>query len=92
MASYLIEVPHAPKKRACALAAQAFLQTGSHFLANADWGCLDGDHRAWMTVDADSREQAESILPRTVRPMAKIVRLNRYTLQDVDEILEQHPA
>jgi hypothetical protein len=46
MARFLIEVPHEDYRVECARAIQVFLQTGSHFLVNADGGCLDGEHKA----------------------------------------------
>jgi len=38
MGKYLIEVPHEATKSACINAVRVFLQTGSHFLRQADWG------------------------------------------------------
>jgi hypothetical protein len=91
MAKYLIEVPHESGKASCARAVQSFLQTGSHFLANADWGCIDGEHKAWLMVEMDSKEDARFILPPDFRSQAKVVQLNRFTLRDVDEVLRGHP-
>jgi hypothetical protein len=90
MARYLIEVPHSSEKVACARAIQYFLQTGSHFLANADWGCLDGEHKAWIVIEGDSKEEVLSVLPLDARAKAKVVRLARFTMSDVDDILTQH--
>lgn len=87
MTKYLIEVPHDAHKVACAVAAQIFLTSGNHFLANADWGCEDGEHKAWMIVEAASKEQARSILPPAYGPHAKIVALNRFELEKVNEFL-----
>ena len=56
---FLIEVPHDANTVACARVVDVFLKSGSHFLSRADWGCRDGDHRAWMIVSVDSREDAE---------------------------------
>jgi hypothetical protein len=47
MAKFLIEVPHEAEKRACLRAIQILLQTGSHYLTNAEFGCLDGVHKGW---------------------------------------------
>ena len=63
METYLIEVPHEATEAACAKAIKIFLESGSHFLVNADWGCEDQEHKAWMQVDVDSREQAMHIVP-----------------------------
>jgi hypothetical protein len=90
MARFLIEVPHDAEEVACARVAEIFLKTGSHFLSNADWGCLDGDHTARITVEVDSRDEARFILPPAFRAQAKIVRLNKFTMAEIDAILRQH--
>lgn len=90
MGRFLIEVPHEDNKIACARAIQVFLQTGSHFLVNADWGCLDGEHKAWIILEGGSREDALSVLPLSVRPQAKIVELAKFTTDDVDAVLGRH--
>lgn len=90
MARFLIEVPHKDDKVECARAIQVFLQTGSHFLVNADWGCLDGEHKAWIILEGDSKKDALSVLPLAVRPQAKIVELAKFSMADVDEVLSQH--
>ena len=92
MTRFLIEVPHEDDPVACARAIQVFLQTGSHFLVNADWGCLDGEHKAWIIVEGDSKEDALSVLPLEVRPQAKIVKLARFSMDDVDVVLRQHQS
>ena len=92
MARVLIEVPHGSDKAACARAVQTFLQTGSHFLANADWGCPDGEHKAWLLLEVESREDARSVLPPSYRPEAKIVCLTKYTMKDVWEASAEHPG
>lgn len=90
MGRFLIEVPHEDDKIACLRAIQVFLETGSHFLVNADWGCLDGDHKAWIILEGGSREDALSVLPLEVRPQAKIVKLTKFKLDDVNAALERH--
>jgi hypothetical protein len=56
MPGFLIEVPHEPEILACARVMETFLKTGSHFLTNADWGCRDGNHSAWIIADVDTRD------------------------------------
>ena len=90
MPKFLIEVPHERELVACARAVEVFLKSGSHFVANADWGCHDGDHRAWMLVDVDSKQEARSIVPPMYRSQAKIVALNRFTLQEIEGMLREH--
>jgi hypothetical protein len=90
MAKFLIEVPHEPEEKACALAIQILLKTGSHYLTNAEFGCLDGEHKAWVIVEVDNKEEARHILPPVFRSQAKITQLMKFRLEQVDEILRQH--
>ena len=90
MPKFLIEVPHDSDKQACARAVHAFLSSGSHFVANADWGCRDGDHRAWMVVDVGSKEEARGIVPPIYRSQAKVVGLNSFTLKEIEGMLREH--
>jgi hypothetical protein len=92
MAKFLIEVPHEAEPRACVRAVQVFLQTGSHFLSNADWGCLDGEHKAWVILEAENKDEAQFVLPPAFRRQAKIVKLNKFTMEDIDEMFEHHQA
>jgi hypothetical protein len=92
MAKFLIEVPHEAEKRACLRAIQILLQTGSHYLTNAEFGCLDGVHKGWVIVEVDSKEEARGILPPVYRSQAMIVNLSKFTLEEVDEMLRHHPG
>ena len=90
MEKYFIEVPHEAEKVACAKAVRVLLSTGSHFLTNADWGCNNGEHKAWFTMEAVSKEEARSILPVPYRSQAKIVQLNKFSLKEINEFLSHH--
>ena len=78
------------KWRVCAI--QIFLQTGSHFLTNADWGCTVGEHKAWIIMEGESEKEARTILPPAFRPQAKVTMLNKFTLEQIDQALSQHQA
>jgi hypothetical protein len=90
MAKFLIEVPHEGETVACAKVVQVFLSSGSHFLTHADWGCADGEHVAWMIVDVDTRAEARAIVPPAFRKDAKVVALNKFSMEEIDEILRRH--
>jgi hypothetical protein len=92
MQKYLIEVPHEANELACAKVIKTFLSTGSHYLTNADWGCEDGDHKAWLTVDATSPEEARWVVPAPFRASARVVRLSRFSMGEIDAILARHTA
>ena len=86
MPRFLVEVPHEGTYAACVRAVEVFLQTGSHALTHADWGCKDGDHRAWLVVEVDSRDEARNVIPPLFRPLAKVIQLNAFTLKDLEDM------
>lgn len=90
MTRYLIEVPHEDTKEACLLAIRVFMETGSHFVTNADWGCSDHVHKAWIVADLESKDQALSLLPPLFRRVATVVALERYGPQDLQRSAGQH--
>jgi hypothetical protein len=90
MPKYFIEIPHGKDKFECLRSVSILLSSGSHFLTNADWGCLDGIHKAWFFMDADSKEEALMVVPPAYRPVTKISKLNKFKLEDVNELLKHH--
>jgi hypothetical protein len=90
MARFLIEVSHEPSKLSCARSVDVFLKSGSHFFTHADWGCNDGEHKGWVIIEADTRDEARAIVPPALRPDAKVVQLNAFTVDEIENILHQH--
>jgi hypothetical protein len=86
MPKFHIEVPHESDEIKCKQAIQIFLQSGSHFLTNADWGCLDGDHKAWMIVEVDSKEEARGIVPPAYRSLSRVVQIKRFRIEEIGEV------
>lgn len=92
MEKFLIEVPHEAEKMACARAARILLTTGSHFITNADFGCSDGVHKAWIIAEVGSKDEARGILPPAYRSQASIVKLNKFSVKELDVLLGQHKS
>ena len=90
MARFLIEVPHDATPGECGRAVELLLGSGSHFVSQMEWGCSDGVHKGWITVDVDTKEEAASLVPPVYRSHATIVRLTRFTIDDIGNILAQH--
>jgi len=87
---YLIEVEHEPNANGCGTIVREFLDTGSHYLSHAEWGCEDGVHKAWMIVETEDRAQAKAVVPPFMRAQAKIIRLRRFFTDEMGAILESH--
>jgi len=90
MPRFLIEHSHDPEELACARVVKFFLESGSHLLSHADWGCNDGVHRVWYIVEVDTKNEARLTVPVPFRAQAKIVALNYFTLAEIDEIIDRH--
>jgi len=90
MARFLIEVTHENEPIACIRVAEAFQRSGSHFLTRADWGCEDGEHKAWMIVEVGTKEEARNIVPSEFRKETRVVALHPFTLQQTAELRRVH--
>jgi len=90
MPKFLIEVPHDAEELACARVVDIFLKTGSHWVTHADWGCKDNEHKAWLEIEVDTKEEARGIVPPAFRSIAKIVQLNKFTMEEIDKVLRKH--
>jgi hypothetical protein len=83
MPSFMIQLTHDNDYQACARALHALQQYGSHFVTHADWGCKDGVHTGWLIADVESRAAATAIVPPEFRHEAVIVKLNRFTPEEI---------
>ena len=90
MERFLIEVPHEAEEEACLQAIRVLIASGSHFLTHSDFGCLDGVHKGWIIVEVDSKDEARTLLPPIYRSKAQIVKLSKFSLREVDEMLQSH--
>ena len=86
----LIVVPHESKVVSCYRAIRVLLESGSHFLTHADFGCDDGVHKAWIVVEADSKDEARNTLPPLYRPQATIVQLCKFGLEELPDLMRRH--
>lgn len=83
MPSFMIQLSHDDEYQACAKALHALEQFGSHFVTHADWGCRDGVHTGWLIAEVGSRAEAAAIVPPELRQEALIVKLNRFTREEI---------
>ncbi len=90
MPRFLIEVPHESGVVSCYRAIRVLLESGSHFLTHADFGCEDGVHKAWIVVEAETKDAARSTLPPTYRRQATIVQLCKFGLEELPDLMRRH--
>ncbi len=74
MDRYLIETPHTAQD--CHSLVEQIRAAG--YLYNFDWGCKSGVHCGWAIIEAESEQQAQMVVPSTVRSKARVIKLNRF--------------
>jgi hypothetical protein len=90
MPTYLIEIPHSGDAIECKKIIKIFLESGSHLLSNADWGCKDGVHKSWFISDFDSKEHALQIVPPLLRHNTSIIEITKFNKNDMAVFAESH--
>jgi hypothetical protein len=85
MATYLIEIPHSENTFECKQVIKLFVESGSHLLTNAYWGCRSGVHKSWFISDFESREEAIQIIPPFLRHSASIIELATFGKTDIQD-------
>lgn len=83
MPHFMIQLSHDDEHKACVLALDALEKYGSHFVTHAHWGCKDGTHTGWLIAEVDTRDEAMAIVPPEVRHEALIVKLNKFTPEEI---------
>ena len=82
MDKYIIETPHSSVN--CQMLINQLHNQG--YLYNFEWGCADGVHCGWAIVEAESEEQARMIVPSVVRKNARVVKIQKYDVNEAGEI------
>jgi len=88
MPTYIIEIPHSGNMTECKQVIKLFVESGSHLLSNAVWGCKDGVHKAWFISDFENKDQALRIIPSFLRHHASIIELTKFSKTDMLDLTE----
>jgi hypothetical protein len=83
MPSFLIEIPHSENPFECKQIIKLFVESGSHLLSNAHWGCKAGVHKSWFISDFNSAAEALQIVPPFLRHTANIIELTKFNKNDM---------
>lgn len=84
MDRFLVEIPHDSDEASCNAAIKIFAESGSHYLTNADFGCEDGVHDAWLVIEAADHDEARLVAPPQYRNGTRVTRVVRYTWLESD--------
>jgi hypothetical protein len=78
---YLIVAPHTPDQ--CLKTLDDMEAMSPALLDKMEWGCMTGDHTGYAFVDAASEEAARNLLPASERAQAKVIKLNKFTAEQI---------
>jgi hypothetical protein len=67
------------------------LARGPNFLAQFEWGCVEGEHTGWATIEAESEYEARDMVPAVARSRARVVRVDRVTPDHINTMLSLPP-
>jgi len=74
MDRFLVESPHTGED--CKKVVKSVYAFG--YLNNCDWGCISGDHRAWVTIEAEDEKQALQVVPPVLRAKARAIKIAKF--------------
>jgi hypothetical protein len=81
---YLIISTHTPEQ--CLSVLDQMEAKAPKLLAKMEWGCMAGDHTGYVQVNAATEEAAREMLPEGARSTAKIIKLNKFTAEQIRQL------
>jgi hypothetical protein len=83
---YVIEAPHTEQN--CVRTLKYIAAYSAHILNRSWFGCMDGVHVGWVTVEADSKPEALNVIPPPERRDARVTEVRRFTREELDALHE----
>jgi len=81
MAKFMIEMPHNSDQ--CQEVLGEMATEVAPLLKEAWWGCMDGNHTGWVTVDASSKDEALMKIPEQRRGEVKVTEVKQFSAEDL---------
>jgi len=85
MNKYLIEIQHGGDRASCLRAIEVFFASRSHLVSSVEWGCMEGENKAWLIIKTENKEDAIRVVPEAYRQNAKITKLHKFTKKMINE-------
>jgi len=86
--TYFVSVPHTPEQ--CLKTLDDMKVKGDALLSQFEFGCSDGDHTAYAFIKGKSPEDIKKMLPEAEQKAAKITKVNKLTVADIEKIHKEH--
>ncbi len=87
MEKFLIEIKNGGDRASCLRSIQSYLSSRTHFVTSVEWGCIEGEHKAWLIIKTGNSNDAMRIIPSAYRQNARITRLHKFTGKEINETM-----
>ncbi len=81
MPQYFLEMGHTEQE--CLQALDYMVTYSTQLMGHTWYACMAGVHRGWATVEAENEAEARRVLPPSMRNLATIHEVRRFTPDDV---------
>ncbi len=88
MSEYLVISPHTVEE--CMTAMDEVAGLGKDVLAKYDWGCMSGDHTAYIKVQAKNETEALKVVPKSIRNKARAIKVVKFTPEQIEMAHKNH--
>jgi hypothetical protein len=78
---FLVTAPHT--KEECMKTLDEAKAVGKNFLAKVDWGCMAGDHTAYVILEAKDEAAVREMIPASWSEV-RVVKLNKFTPAQIE--------
>ncbi len=84
---YMVVVSHTPEQ--CLTQLDEISAKGVDLLNKFEWGCKSGDHTGYALIESENEALVKNMLPKGAQKGMKIIKVNRFTQEDLAAIHEK---
>ncbi len=77
MSKYMIQASHTDAE--CLKALKEIVAKDPRLLKNTHFGCMGGDHKGWMVLEAKDETAARNKLPKLMHSNINVVKVDKFT-------------
>ena len=87
--TYFVQIPHTQEQCLNSLDNMKS-KGGDALLSKFEYGCMDGDHTAYAFLMGTSPDEIKKTLPEAEQKAAKITKVNKVTVADIEKYHKDH--
>jgi hypothetical protein len=88
MSDFFVMVPHTQEQ--CLQSLDQMKAKGDELLSKFEYGCVSGDHTAYGFIKGSSEESVKKMLPASEQPKAKITKVKKLSVADIEKLHKDH--